>query len=34
MEHISVHMAQFISDAFHQFVITEPPKNLVDPEKI
>ena len=34
MEHINVHMAQLISDALHQFVITKPPRHPVDPEKI
>ena len=33
MEHISVHVAQLISDALHQFVITEPPRHPVDPDK-
>jgi len=33
MEHISVHVAQLISDALHQFVITESPRHLVDPDK-
>ena len=33
MEHISVHVAQLISDVIHQFVGTEPPRHPVDPEK-
>ena len=33
MEQISVHEAQLISDAIHQFVGIEPPRRLVDPEK-
>ena len=33
MEHISVHVALLILDVIHQFVGTEPPKHLVDPEK-
>ena len=33
MMHISVHVAQLISDAIHQFVGIAPPRHLVDPEK-
>ena len=33
MEHISVHVAQLISDAIHWFVGTQPPRHPVEPEK-
>ena len=33
IKHISVHVAQLISDAIHQFVGTEPPRHPVDPKK-
>ena len=33
MEHISVHVAQLISDALHQFVIIEPPRHPMNPDK-
>ena len=33
MTQISVHVAQLISDAIHQFIGIAPPRHLVDPEK-
>ena len=33
MEHMNVHVAQLILDAFHQFVITKPPRHPMDPNK-